>query len=311
MDFKQIEAYVRVIEYGSFSKAAEALFVSQPSVSIYINSLEKELSASLISRSTKEISPTLAGKILYENAKELLALKNNTIERLKNLSGNFAGEINISASSVPAQYILPEILADFTDIHPDISFTVKQADSLEVSRSIAAQTAEIGICGGITESGKCDFTEFMTERMVMIAPIDKDLCDSKEYSLDSLLYNNRFISREKGSGTRMRYESFFVDQNIDLKKVNTCLCFDNTQSIINAVMGGLGISMVSEFAAGAFIKKEMIIPVKIKPMLPERVFYFVLKKNFPHSHLTDLFVEYLRTLYQSFSIKFDTYHSLV
>lgn len=293
MDFKQLEAYVQIIEHGSFSKAADAIFVSQPSVSIYVNALEKELATTLISRSTKEVYPTLAGKIFYENAKELLALRSNTIERIKNLSGNFVGEINISASSVPAQYILPEILAGFTDIHPGISFAVKQADTLEVSRSIAAKASEIGFSGGIIDNSKCEFVEFMAERMVIIAPLDKGFTDSEEYSLDTLLYENRFISREKGSGTRARYETFFAEQNIDIKKISTCLCFDNTQSIINAVMGGLGISMVSEFAARAFVKQEMVVQLKLKAKLPERIFYFVLKKNFPHSHLVDLFVEFL------------------
>lgn len=293
MDFKQLEAYIQLIEHNSFSKAAEAIFVSQPSVSIYINSLEKELATTLVSRSPKGVLPTLAGKIFYEKAKELLALKNNTVDRIKNLSGNLAGEINISASSVPAQYILPQLLADFTDTHPDISFTVKQADTLEVSRNIATQAAEIGFSGGTVENNKCDFTQFMTERIVIIAPPDSGLSDSHEYPLDSLLYENRFISREKGSGTRARYETFFAEQNIDIKRINTSLCFDNTQSIINAVMGGLGISMVSEIAARAFIKKEMIIPLKLKTTLPERMFYFVLKKNFPHSHLIDLFVAFL------------------
>jgi len=284
---------VQVIEHGSFSKAAEAIFVSQPSVSIYINSLEKELGTTLISRSTKDVFPTQAGRIFYENAKELLSVKSNAVLRIKSLSGNFAGSINISASSVPAQYILPEILAEFTDIYPDISFVVKQADTLEVSRSIASQVAEIGFSGGIVENSKCDFTEFMTERMVIIAAPDKGFTSSAEYTLDSLLHENRFISREKGSGTRTQYEAFFVEQNIDIKKINTCLCFDNTQSIINAVMGGLGISMVSELAASAFIKREMVIPLNIKTKLPERKFYYVLKKKFAHSHLVSLFVEFL------------------
>ena len=293
MDFKQLEAYVQVIEHASFSKAAEAIFVSQPSVSIYINTLEKELGTTLISRSTKEVFPTLAGKIFYENAKELLALKSNTVQRIKNLSGNFVGEIKICASSVPAQYILPEILAGFTDLHPGISFTVRQADTLEVSRSIATQAAEIGFSGGIVEGSKCDFTEFMAEQMVAIAPMGKGFTATVPYSLESLLYENRFISREAGSGTRTQYETFFTQQNIDIKKVNTSLCFDNTQSIINAVINGLGISIVSEVAARAFIKKEMIIPLKLDTSLPQRMFYFVLKKNFAHSHLVDLFAQFL------------------
>ena len=292
MDFRQLEAYVKVIELTSFSRAAEALFLSQPSVSTYITSLEKELGATLINRSTKELSPTFAGKIFYENAKALLTLKCNTIERLKNLSGNLSGEIGVIASTVPSQYILPKIIAGFNNSYPDISFNVKQTDTFEVARGIASQKAEIGFSGGIEEDDKCEFKEFMTEKMVFIAPYSEEFSDAKEYSLEELLYKRRFVSREKGSGTRMQYESYFTEQNIKLGKINTYAVFDNTQSIINAVMNGLGVSVVSELAARVFIEQKMIISLKLKTRLPERKLYYVLKKNFSHSHLVDLFIEF-------------------
>ncbi|MCL2405599.1 MAG: selenium metabolism-associated LysR family transcriptional regulator [Defluviitaleaceae bacterium] len=299
MDFKQLEAYVQVIEHASFSKAAEAIFMSQPSVSTYITALEKELATTLISRSTKEVAPTHAGKLFYENAKELLALKHNTVERIKNLTGNYVGEINILASSVPAQYMLPEILADFTNMHPGITFVVKQADTHEVSRGIAEQKADIGFTGGIVANNKCEFIELMTEHMVVIASPNMGFVDTSKYALEPLIYKHRFISREKGSGTRAQYESFFTEQNIDIANIKSCLCFDNTQSIINAVASGLGISIVSEYAARAFIERKMIIPLQLKTPLPKRTFYYVLKKNFAHSHLIDMLVEFLKknTLY--------------
>ena len=93
------------------------------------------------------------------------------------------------------------------------------------------------------------------------------------------------MGREKGSGTREQYESFFAEQNIRLDKINTHANFDNMQSIINAAISGLGIAVVSEFAARTFIKQKMI--------LPERKFYYVLKKGFAKSHLIDLFIEFL------------------
>jgi len=293
MDFKQIEAFVNVVEHASFSKAAEAIFMSQPSVSTYISSLEKELGTVLINRSTKEVSPTVAGKIFYENAKALLALKNNTTERIKSLSGSFSGEITVLASSVPAQYILPEMLAGFASLYPDISFVVRQCDTLDVSRGIASQAAEIGFAGGVEDNGKCDFIEFMTEEMVMIAPVDRGFVYSRKYALNEILYGHRFISREKGSGTRAQYEAFFSRQGVDLKRVNAGICFDNTQSIINAVVSGLGVSMVSKLAAGAFIRQGMVMPLMLDIGLPGRKFYYVLKKNFVHSHLVDLFVMFL------------------
>jgi len=293
MDFKQLEAFVKVMELASFSKAAEAIFLSQPSVSTYISALEKDLGMQLLNRSTKEVSPTLAGKIFYEHAKELLALKTNAATRIKNLSGDNSGEINIIASSVPSQYILPEVLASFCELYPEISVHVKQADTAEGVKHVINQKADIGILGGIAEADKCDFKEFMSERMIFIAPALAGFCPHKEYELDELLYNNRFISREKGSGTRAAYEGHFAAYGIDLGKMNSNISFDNTQSIINAVIGGMGIAVVSEYAAWPYVEKGVIAPIKTRPELPERKFYYVLKKNFSHSHLVGLFTDFL------------------
>ena len=293
MDFKQIEAFVKVVELASFSAAAEALFISQSSVSLYIIALEKELDIKLINRSTKEISPTLAGKMFYEDAVEILARKRDALEKMKCILGNFSGEINILASSVPSQYILPELLARFAENYPDITFNVKQADTLDVSRGIAAQQAEVGFTGGRIEDDKCEYREFMTEKMVFIVPCDKDFSDEKVYSLEELLYNYPYISREKGSGTRTQYEKFFMRQNIDLSKMKICAGFDNTQSIISGVMNGLGVSIVSELAARSFIKHKTIMPIKLEEELPERKFYYALRKNIFQSHLVNLFIEFL------------------
>lgn len=294
MDFKQLDAFVKVIELGSFSKAAEAIFLSQPSVSTYISSLEKDLGQALLNRSTKEVSPTLAGKIFYENAKELIALKHNAAERIKNLSGETSGTINIVASSVPSQYILPNILAGFCRLYPRISFNVKQLDTHDASKFIVAQRADVGILGGITNPDKCVYQEFMSERMVFIAPKTSIYTD-KEYTIEELLHHRCFIGREEGSGTRSEYEAHFTKQGVDVSKIKTCISFDNTQSIINAVINGMGIAVVSEYAAKSFVAKGDICTIKLHPELPRRNFYYVLKKNFYHSHLVDLFIDYLKT----------------
>ncbi|MCL2562866.1 MAG: selenium metabolism-associated LysR family transcriptional regulator [Oscillospiraceae bacterium] len=297
MDFRQIEAYVKVIELAGFSKAAEAMFLSQPSVSTYINNLEKELGTKLINRSTKEVSPTLAGQLFYADAKELLARKENAVLRMRHLSGDLSGDISILASTVPSQYILPEMLARFRERYPDISFHVRQADTLEVARGIAAQRAEIGFSGGIIGADRCEFRAFMTEAMVLIAPCGKGFSESREYSLGELLYEYPYIAREKGSGTRAEYEAFFAAQGIDLGKMKNSVSFDNTQSIINAVAKGLGISVVSVVAAREAIERGAAQPLRIGVKLPERKFYYVRKRQVSHSHLTDLFVSFLEEAY--------------
>jgi len=294
MDFKHIEAFVKVIELGSFSKAAEEIFLSQPSVSTYINQLEQELGETLINRSTKEIIPTYSGKIFYENAKEILALKQKAVARIKTVSGDFSGEINVLASSVPSQYILPKMLARFREDYPDISFHVRQTDTLGAAEGVAKGFADIGFTGSIVKKDKCAFEEIMTEQMVFIAPINQSFSLDKAYSLTELLYYHTFISREKGSGTRSEYEDFFTSQNIDLTRIQGDNSFDNTQSIITAVINGLGVAIVSEFAAQPFIDGGMVMPLKLKTELPTRKFYYVLRKGFSYSHLVNLLVNFLK-----------------
>jgi len=292
MDFRQIEAFIKVAELGSFSKAASALYVSQPSVSIYISSLEEELDAVLLNRSTRTVCTTLAGGRFLEQAKKMAALKRETIAMLKNLCDDLTGEIRILASSVPALYILPPLLADFHKLHPGISFVMKQADTADVVQGIAAHRADIGFAGSIIADKKCDFVDFATEKLVFVAANNGLYSKGKKYTLEELLYTDSFISREAGSGTRIQYEKFFYENGISLDKIKTCASMDSTHSILNAVASGLGISLVSELAARPMIKHKALLPLKLKNKLPERKIYTVLNKTVAHSHLIKLFMEH-------------------
>ena len=293
MDFRQIEAFIKVVELSSFSRAAEELHISQPSVSNYISMLEKELNIILINRSTKVFSITLAGERFLEKAKEMMFLKSESIDTLKNFTGDVSGDIHILASSVPALYILPQILARFHNLYPNISFTVNQADTAAVVQGIAAHKADIGFAGSMLGEKKCDYFEFINEELVFIAPAGGGYSANKKYALEELLYANSFIAREYGSGTRIQYEKYFVENGIILDKIKTCANMDSTHSIINAVISGLGISIVSELAARQMIEHKLLTPLKIDKETPERKIYMVLNKSAIHSHLVKLFMEYI------------------
>ena len=293
MDFRQIEAFVKVVELASFSKAAEELHISQPSVSTYINSLEKELNAVLINRSTKTLTITLAGERFLTQAKKMMLLKYESIAMLMTLADDLSGEIRILASSVPALSILPQLLAEFHELHPGISFVINQADTAEVVRGIATHKADIGFAGSIIGDKKCDFIEFRKEELVFIAPNNGTYSAKKVYALEELLYANCFISRGFGSGTRIQYEKYLTENGIMLDKIKTCASMDSTHGIINAVVSGLGISIVSGLAARQMIEQKALLPIKLKTELPERKIYMVLNKSIIHSHLLKLFMEYI------------------
>lgn len=294
MDFKHIEAFVKVVELGSFSKAAEALFISQPSISLYISALEKELHAVLLHRSTKAVKLTLAGERFLDKAKEILSLKNETTEMLQNLTGDISGTIRILASSVPSQYILPAMLAGFRERYSKVSFIMQQADTASVVQGIAAHKADIGFAGSMMGDTKCEFHAFASEKLVFIAQTGgSSLSEEKEHTLETLLYSNSFIARESGSGTRIQYEKFFAENGIQIDRIETCASMDSTQGIINAVISGLGISIVSEMAVQNELAQKRLRMIRINKALPERAIYVVLNKNAAHSHVVELFLDYV------------------
>ena len=110
MHFKQIEAFVNVIRCKSFSKAAEAIYLSQPTISAHISSLESELGVCLIVRSTKEVYPSAAGRIFYQHALEMLRLRERAVLEVQSYATEVRGELDIAASTVPSQYIIPDLL---------------------------------------------------------------------------------------------------------------------------------------------------------------------------------------------------------
>ena len=289
-----MEAYVKLYELKNFSKTAREMFVSQPSISTYINALEEELQTQLIHRSTKEFLPTKSGKLFYEYAKEMLSLRDKSVNSLKSLSNCTVGSIDILASSVPAQYILPEILGAFHRTYPNVVFNIKQMDTSDVVNDISTFKGEIGFVGAKIENPKCIYEDFMSEKLIMIAPSEKRFKKIEYNDIMSLLKNEYFVMREAGSGTRLEYEEYLKNAGVNINELKVSAYFSNTQSIIHAVANGLGLSIVSELAARHYIRQKMIIPVYMDS-LPERRFYIVLKKNCILSATVDTFIKFIQS----------------
>ena len=122
MDFKQLEAFVYVVKLKSFSKAAQRIYLTQPTISAHINSLEKELDTKLIERGTKYVYPTKPGSILYQYAIKMLNLRDDACCSVKNYNKELKGTLSICASTVPSQYILPKVVSAFREEYPHVTF---------------------------------------------------------------------------------------------------------------------------------------------------------------------------------------------
>lgn len=297
MDFKQLEAFVNVVNLKSFSKAGKKIFLSQPSVSAYIISLENELGVKLIYRSTKEVYPTKTGEIFYAYAKNILSIKNKAILETQNKTENITGEIEIVASSVPSQYILPKIFGAFHKIHRDISFKVIERDTLEVITGIEKQRYEFGVVGAKIPSGKCEYEFLLKDELVIIAPNTEKYKNinvlQNEEKIIKLFNDEYFISREIGSGTRIAFEKSLKDMGINLNKIKISATFNDTESIIQSVANGLGFSIVSKIAAKSFIDKEEVLLIDSKT-LNSRDYFFVFKNDFNIYPVSKNFIDFAR-----------------
>lgn len=270
MDLKQLEAFVSVVQTGSFSRAAQRLFLTQPTVSAHIKTLERELGAQLIARTVREAQPTQAGQVLYEHAVEMLALRDRAIQRCTLTHPEHTGEISVAASTIPYQFILPRAMAAFRQRHPQTRFTLHRCDSAGVAQALLAGTSEIGLTGTQLIDPGLSYTTFAEDELVIIAPPAAPYQQMREgrFPLGSLT-GLPFVAREEGSGTRREAEAFLAQHGIAPQALQIVAQLDNPQAVQNAVAQGLGISIVSRLSAQEAVDfgKVISLPLSARPVL--------------------------------------------
>ncbi len=143
MDFKQLEAFISVAKLRSFSKAANAIYLSQPTISSHISSLEKELRLQLFDRTSKEVNLTPAGESFLQYANDIINTRNHAITELSNFNNNISGKLNISASTTPCNAILPSLINKFNELYSNVKFNVKEQGSVGIIKDILDLNCEI------------------------------------------------------------------------------------------------------------------------------------------------------------------------
>ncbi|MEA4961358.1 selenium metabolism-associated LysR family transcriptional regulator [Lutispora sp.] len=300
MDFKQIEAFVYVVRHKSFSKAADAIYLTQPTVSAHINSLENEIGTKLIDRSAKEVLPTEAGKIFFEYALNLMNTRDAAVFSLNGFTKGSSGKLEIAASTVPGQYIIPELILGFQKKYKNIVFNLIQLDTKQVIEELLDNSFEIGVVGSIINNEKLKYEKLLEDKMVIITPKNKRIAeiDGNKISMEDLK-NENFIFRETGSGTRKEFEKKLIKADIDPKSINVVAQMNSTEAIKQAVSLGLGVSIVSSISAEDYVKFGLINAYELKEFSLNREFYMVYHKSRPMSPITDMFKEYAISYYEN------------
>lgn len=277
MEFKQLQSFAAVVRWGSFTKAAEALYLSQPTISAHIRQLEDELHTRLILRTTKSVEITQKGMELYEYVKTILDLHTRIMECCSEDSTKM---IHLGASTIPSAYILPEILPEYGKRHPDVYFVVHQNDSQGVITGLLNGVFDIGLIGMRSEEEELTCIPFYQDRMVLITPVsehylawDQDAPPIKE------LLKEPIILREKGSGSKKSADSLLESLGISECDLRVTARVNDQETIKNLVASGLGVSIISEKAARNFLEEKRILMFKFPEMNSTRNLYLAYRES--------------------------------
>ncbi len=257
MDFKQLEAFVQVVRLGSFSRAAEHLFLTQPTISAQIKALEEELGACLVNRTAKGVCLTERGTTLYGYAMELLALRDHAIATCCSSPEGAAlsGTVSVAASTVPCQHVLPRVTAAFRERHPAVLLALTCRDSAGVVEEILAGKAEIGLTGTVLKNPKLHYHGLMEDELVVVVPQGSPWEGMGGETLEARdLLKFPFIAREPGSGTRCEVEAYLAKKGISAGSLQVVAQMDNPDAIQNAVGQGLGISILSKLSCAEDVR---------------------------------------------------------
>jgi DNA-binding transcriptional LysR family regulator len=293
MDLRRLEVFCKVVELRSFTKAAEAVLLSQPTISEHIRSLEETLGEKLVDRLGREVLPTPAGQILYRYAMRMLRLREEAIQAMAMYRGDLSGRLVLGASTIPGTYILPKTLGSFKARHPSIQLTLRISNTAEIGEAVLRGDLETGVVGSRWKDRGLSFEEICSEELVLAVFPGHPWVDRHEVGMDEL-YGQPFILRQRGSGTRMAMARVLEAHGFDFSQLFVVAEVGTTEAVRQSIKARIGISILSQQAVEEDIQRGSLVPISLRGIRFYRPFYVIQRKNRQLSPLCEAFLAYLR-----------------
>lgn len=294
LDLRKVEVFYWVAELKSFSLAAEHLFLRQPTVSAHIRELEEKLGSKILNRVGGEVTPTALGHLLMERAKALLALKRETLAALDHFQGKVKGELLIGGSNIPGEYILPRKLGAFIQKYPEVKPILRIGDSAGIVEAVLDGGVELGFVGFKGEDRRLSFQKIWKDEMVLVVPKNHSWSQLKAVDLKDL-WKEGFISRERGSGTLRSFRNLLSRKGQEPEKLlNVIMELGSTEAIKEALIAGLGVSILSKSSIRREIQDGLLKEVPIRGHKLERDFYQLFHRRRALSPISQAFIHFLK-----------------
>jgi DNA-binding transcriptional LysR family regulator len=274
MDTRQLAAFCAVVERKSFSQAAERLGVTQPAVSLQIRSLEQRLGRQLLDRSGRRVEPTEAGLRLYASAQRLLQAEEQLLEELESDDeGVVTGELELGASTGPGGSVVPVILCEFQELHPDVRVRLSVSDTQTVVARVADRELELGIVGAGRRHRGVTFEPFFSDEVVLAVPAAHPFA-GKTVTLEQLR-GEPLIVMQEGAGVRQVIEDELRKTGTRLRDLDVRLELGLQESVRSAVLAGHGVTFISRLAVGSDLATGLLATARVRGLDPVREIFLV------------------------------------
>ncbi len=292
LDDHKLKVFCTVAETKSFSKASEIIHLTQPAVSLQIQALEELYETKLFDRSSNAVTLTPAGEVLYKYAKHILGLYASAEKEIGELTGLVKGSISIGASTTIGNYLLPRVISDFRKSRAKIKIHVQVGNTKRVVELLNSGNIDIGLVEGEVSRQKISTKKLIDDELCLVLPPQHPLSKRKDVSIFDIT-NEPFIIREEGSGTRQVIEKYMAKHGITTQNMKITLILGSTESIKHAVENGMGLAIISRWAA---LKEAKFGTLKLLSFREEKLmreFTLITHKNEVLSYAAEDFLDYV------------------
>ncbi|PKO34872.1 MAG: LysR family transcriptional regulator [Betaproteobacteria bacterium HGW-Betaproteobacteria-7] len=290
---RRLQIFHAVAKHLSFTRAADAMFMTQPAVTFQIKQLEEQYGTRLFERRHGSISLTPAGELVLSYAERILALSDEMDTRLAEMTGEMRGPLLVGASTTIAEFMLPRVLGEFNALYPQVRARLTVANSESIEGRVAEHTLDVGLIEAPAKLSGLRSVSCCADVLVVICAPDYPLA-TMEAVTPAVLADYEFISREPGSGTREITDAYFRAHKIDPQQLKTQMELGSPEALKGVVATGLGFAIVSRAVVDKELRLGQLVAIALQPPL-QRSLYLIQPEDRFQSRLAATFIDFARS----------------
>ncbi len=293
MDIRRLEVFCKVVDLGSFTRAAEASLLSQPSVSEHVRALEEHFDEKLIDRLGRRAQPTHAGKILYQYARRIIQLKDEATQAISQFQGTLSGKLAVGASTIPGAYLLPRLIEDFKTSYSCVELMLKISGTSQIVEEVINGHLELGLVGTMWKDQRVECQPLFADDLVLMVHPHHEWVQRSSV-LPAELLDVPFILREPGSGTRIEMTKALKGVGVECGHLQVVAEMGSNEAVRQGVRAKIGVSILSLLSVQEDIERGSLVHVPIEGLAMPRSFYLVQRRNRQLSPLAAAFCSHLQ-----------------